>query len=131
MHRVASAQPDDLGRAAADIKDDRIGHARIQQRRAARDHEARLLGGRDDLELDPHLVAHATEELAAIGGAAAGLGRHRARGADPALGDLAGADPERVERAVHCRRAQRAGRLQAFAQPDDPRERIDHAKPDA
>src|ERR1700675_824521 len=90
------AQPDDLGRAAADIEDQRVRNARVQERRAAGDDQPGLLGPRDDLELDPDLLAHPVEKRGAIVGAAAGLGRNIAAGGDRALADLAGAHPERL-----------------------------------
>ncbi len=68
-------QPDDLGRAAADVEDDRVGDARVEQRGAAGDDEARLLGGRDDLEVDADRLAHPVDEAGAIRRLAAGLGR--------------------------------------------------------
>ncbi len=117
-----------LGRAAADVEDQRIGNARMQERRTAGDHQPRFLGSRDDLELDADLVAHPIEEGSAIIGAAAGLGRDIAAGGDPALTDLAGAHPERLDRAGHRRFGQLAAGGQPLAEPHDAGERVDDAK---
>ena len=57
------------------------------------DDQPRLLGGRDDLELDADLLAHPGEKRVAIGRPPARLGRDVAAGGDVALADLAGADP--------------------------------------
>ena len=48
--------------------------------------------GRDDLERDAGLVAHPVDEIAAVDGAAAGLGRDRARQRDVAAAQFVGAD---------------------------------------
>src|SRR4051794_41973675 len=98
------AQPDDLGRAAADIEYDRVRKPGVQQRRAAGHDQPRLLGGRDDPDLDPDLVANAGQKPAAVPGAPARLGRalagHRylapAHLAGPAPPPLARAAPSRV-----------------------------------
>ena len=123
------AQPDDLGRAAANIEYDRIRKTRVQQRRAAGYDQPRLLGGRDDLDLDPDLVAHARQEVVAIDGAPARLGRDIAADRDLALTDLAGAYPQSLDRARHGRLGQSAARREPLAKPDDPRKRIDDPEP--
>jgi len=100
----------------------------MQERRTAGDHQPCLLGSRDDLELDADFVAHPVEEGSAIIGAAARLGRDIAAGGDPALTDLAGAHPKRLDRARHRRLGELATVGQPLAQPHDAGERIDHAK---
>ena len=121
-HTVAGAmpaQPHDLGRAAADIEDERVRNARMQQRRAAGDDEPGLLGGGDDLELDADLVAHAVEKLGAILGAAAGFGCDITAGHDLALAELAGADPQGLDRPRHRRLGEPAGGREALTQTHD------------
>ena len=76
--------PDELGRAAADVEEDGAGGRRIDQRGAAGDGEACLGLARDDLELEPGLGAHALDELGAVLGRAAGLGGDQAGAARPA-----------------------------------------------
>ena len=46
----------------------------------------------------------------------------------PRLSHLGAADPQRVDRAQDRRLAQQAGAGDAFAEPDDARERVDHAE---
>src|SRR6267143_1591233 len=67
-------------------------------------------------------------ERGAIFGAAAGLGRDIAAGGDLALADLAGAHPERLDRAGHRRFGQLAAGGQPLAKPHDAGERVDDAK---
>src|SRR5581483_932670 len=104
------AQPDDLGRAAADIEDDRVRKTRVEQRRAAGHHQPRLLRGRDDLDVDTDLVADPREKLAAIDRAPACLGRNVTAEQYLAVVDLAGAYPQRLDRARHRGLGQPAAR---------------------
>ena len=69
--------------------------------------------------------AHALDELAAVDGAAAGLGRDRARQGDVAAAQLVGADGERGDGAVHGALGELAGLGQALAQADDARKGVD------
>ena len=73
-----------LGRAAADVEDQRRPIAGLEQLVAAQDGEPRFLRGLDDVEHDAGLVAHPLGELAAVGGTAAGFGGDRARERDVA-----------------------------------------------
>src|SRR5256885_16477148 len=66
-----------LGRAAADVEDQRRAVARLEQFVAAEDGQPGLLLRLDDVEDDPRRFAHALDEFAAVGGSAAGLGRDR------------------------------------------------------
>src|SRR5215471_10029192 len=76
------SQPDNLGRAPADVENKGIGDAGMQQWSAARDDEARLLAARDDLDLEPDLFVHPGKKSLAISRAAAGLGGDVATGFD-------------------------------------------------
>ncbi len=125
----AEAQPDDLGRSATDIEDNGVGHPRIEQRGAAADDETCLLDGRDDLDLEADLVAHAAEELVAIRRAAACLGRDIAPGGDRREAILSAQTLRALDGAHHRPSDKRAGRGQPFTEPNDARERIDDAKP--
>src|SRR6185312_11600253 len=75
------------------------------------------------------LVAHAPQEITAVDGAPARLGRDIAADRDLALTDLAGAYPQRLDRARHRRLGQSAARREPLAEPDDPRERVDDPEP--
>ena len=92
---------------------------------AAEHGEPRLLLGADDLEADAGLAPDPLDEMAAVDGAPAGLGRDRAGEADPAALQFLGADGERGDGAVHRRFGKLAGRRHAFAHADDAREGVD------
>ena len=68
---------------------------------------------------------HALDEIAAVDGAAAGLGGDRARQRRPPAAQFVGADRERAERPLHRRVADPAAGRQALAEADDPREGVD------
>src|SRR5439155_24884472 len=114
-----TAKPHNRRRAAADIEDEGVGNARVQPRRAAGDDEPGLLGGGDDLELNADLVAHAVEKLGAILGAAASFGCDITAGHDLALAELAGADPQGLDRPRHRRLGEPAGGREALTQTHD------------
>src|SRR6185437_4365026 len=120
--------PHQLGRAAADIEQDRATARGVEQRRAA-DHRKRRLGlAVDHFELDTGFGLNAIPEAIGVRGRAAGLGRDQAKAAGlPGL-DLVAADRERSNGALDRRFADAAGGGDALAQPDDPGEGIDHAK---
>ena len=100
-----------------------------QQRRAAGEGERRLLVIADDLDLDPGLAPDPADELGAIVGAPAGLGRDAAGMGHALAAHLAGADLEGLDGAVHGGAGERAARTQPLAQADDSRERVDDAEP--
>ena len=68
------------------------------------------------------------DELAAIGGDAAGLGGDQPRARHRAPPHLVGADLERLDGAVHGRVGQPARAQHAFAETDDAGERVDDEK---
>ncbi len=76
---IALVDQHQLGRAAADVEDQRRSVPGLEQFVAAEYREPRLFGRRDDVEHDPGFAANALGELPAVGGAAAGFGRDRAR----------------------------------------------------
>ena len=120
--------PDQFGRAAADVEQDGAPPLRIEQRRAA-DHGERRLGlAVDHLEPDAGLGGDPVPKAVGVRGRAAGFGRDQPQ----ALGllglDLVAADAQRGDGAFDRGLADAAGRRDALAEPDDPRERIDHAK---
>ena len=120
--------PDQFGRAAADVEQDRAPPLGVEQRRAA-DHGKRRLGlAVDHLEPDAGLGGDAGPKAVGIGGRAAGLGCDQPQAFGLAVADLVAADAERRDGAVDRRLADGTGRGNAFAQPDDPRKRIHHAK---
>ena len=127
LGRIA-LDPDQFGRAAADIEQDRAPPLGVEQRRAA-DHGKRRFGlAVDHLEPDAGLGSDAVAKAVGIGGGAAGLGRDQPQAVGLAVADLVAADAERRDGAVDRRLADGTGRGNTFAEPDDPRERIDHAK---
>ena len=120
--------PDQLGRAAADIEQDGAPPLYVEQRRAT-DHGQRRFGlAIDHLEPDAGLARDAGAKAVGIGGGAAGLGCDQPQAAGLAIADFIAADAERRDGAVDRRLADRAGCRNAFAEPDDPRKRIHHAK---
>ena len=69
-----------------------------------------------------------SQEFDAVAGRAAGLGRDQARAGDAAVAHLVAADAQRLDRAHDRGLAQPAGAGDALAEPDDARERVDHAE---
>ena len=122
----AAAQPNELGGAATDIEQDHTLGRRIDQRRAAGGGQPRLGLAIDDLQFDADLAADALQEIETVAGRAAGLGRDQARAGDAAVAHLGAADAQGVDRAQDRGLAQDAGAGDAFAEPDDARERVNH-----
>jgi hypothetical protein len=85
------------------------------------------LGCRDDLDIETGFRAHAVQELVAVAGAAAGLGRHATAMGDAAARDLAGADLQRLDGAAHGVFGERAVAREALAETHNAREGIDDA----
>ena len=128
LDRRHAAEPHQFRRAAADVEQDHALRRRIDQRRAAGRRKPRLGLAIDDLKLDADLLAHPRQEFVAVAGGAAGFGRDQPRPGDAAVADLVAADAQRIDRARDRRFAQHARTGDALAQPDDARERIDHAE---
>ena len=76
----------------------------------------------------PVSAATRSRKPSAFGGRAAGFGRDQPQALCLFGLDLVAADAERGDGALDRGVADTAGRRDALAQPDDPRERIDHAK---
>src|SRR3546814_9914400 len=87
-----------------------------------------LFGGRDHIERDAGLAPHPPDQLVAIDGAAARLGRDRARQGDVAANQLVGANRERGDGAVYRRVADPAAAVQPFAQANDAGKGVDDDK---
>ena len=103
---------------------------RIDQRRAA-DHRKRRLGlAVDHFESDAaSRRPRGRETLGAFDGGAAGFGCDQPqRACRLCVFDLVAADGERGDGAFDRGLADAAGGRNAFAEPDDPRKRVDHAK---
>src|SRR5690606_24916972 len=124
-----NGQPADLGRSAADVEHDRARPVVAQQRCTAAEGKLCFHVAGDNLDFQPGLLPHAGEELVAVGGPPAGLGRDAARPGDAPVPHLAGADLERGHGAVHGRFRQQAGAGQPLAEPDDARIGVDHTEP--
>ena len=125
---AAAAEPHQLRRAAADIEQDHAVGRRIDQRRAARGGEPRFGLAIDDFEVDANLVADALEKIEAVGRRAAGFGGDQPGPGDTAVPHFGAADAQGVDRTQDRRLAEQAGGCDAFAEPDDPRERVDDAE---
>ena len=119
---------DELGRAAADVEDQGRAVAGLEQPVAAEHGKPRLFLGRDDLEADAGLAPHPLDEVAAVDRAAAGLGGDRTGEAHPAAAQFLGAYGQRGDGAVHRAVGKLARGRHAFAEPDDPRESVDHGE---
>ncbi len=121
--------PDQFGRAAADVEQDGAPPLRVEQRRAA-DHGKRRLGlAIDHLEPDAGFGRDPVPKTVGVGGGAAGFGRDQPQAFCLFGLDLVAADAERGDGALDRGIADAAGRRDALPQPDDPGERIDHAEP--
>ena len=107
--RLPTTEPDQLGRAAADVEQDDAFGRGVDQRCAAGGGEQRLGLAIGDLEIEPDDFAHPLEELAAVDGRTTGLGRDQPRAGDAAVVHLVAADRERFKRAANRHRAQPAG----------------------
>ena len=126
--RLALLDQHQLGRSAADVEDQRRPVARLEQLVAAEHRQPRFLLRGDDLQRDAGLALDPVDEIAAVDGAAAGLGRDRARQGDMAAPELVGADRQRLDRPVHRSLGEIAAGRQALAQPDDAREGVEHGE---
>ena len=101
---------------------------RIEQRRAA-DHGERRFGlAIDHLKPDAGLGGDPVPKTVGIRRRAAGFGRDQPQALGLSGVDLVAANAERGDGAFDRGVADAAGRRDALAEPDDPRERIDHAK---
>ncbi len=125
---ATQAQPDQLRAAAADIEDERIAVAVIDERRAAFRRQRRLLRRGDDIELDPAFLGDAGEKLLAVARLAADLRRDAAHMGDADATHLVRADAERLDGSVHRPLRQLAGQADALAKADNARETVDDAK---
>ena len=100
----------------------------IEQRRAA-DHGERCFGlAIDHLQPDAGLGGDPVAKAFGVRGRAAGFGRDQPQPLCLLGLDLVAANAERGDGALDRGLADAAGRRNALAEPDDPRERIDHAK---
>src|SRR5690606_28592836 len=120
-----ATEPDDLGRAAANVEDDdRIGAGR-RPRGAAGDGERGLGALVDDLELELGLAPDTLHEVDAVCRRPAGFGGDQPGAGDAAMVHLALADLQRLDGALHRAFAEPAARRKPFAEPHDSREGID------
>ena len=127
-HGAAAVEPNQLRGATTDVEQDHAFGRRIDQWRAAGRGKPSLALAIDNFKLDADLVADALEKFEAVAGGAAGLGRNQPRTGDAAVTHLGAADPQRIDRTQDRGLAQTAGAGDALAEPDDARERIDHAE---
>ena len=123
------AQPHQLRRTAADIEEDDAGRGGIEQLGAAGRRQPCLGRGIDDLELEAGLLGDAGAEFFAVLGRAAGLRGDEPRPPHAARAHLVATDQQRLDRPFDRRLADAARSSHAFAETNDARERVDHAKP--
>ncbi len=110
--------PDQLGRAAADIHHQKLLGLGRDQRRAGHHGQLRFFLGLDDFQLQPRLALDDRDEFAGIGRAAAGLGRDKAHLGHVMARQLALTNLERANRACHRGARQAARCLKPLAQLD-------------
>ena len=123
---AAEVEPDQLGRAAADVEHQREIAAEIDQRGTAGDCQLGLRLAADDGDVEPGLGARPLQELVRVGGEPAGLGGDQT-GADHLVPpDLGRTHFQRIDRALDGGLRQTAARGDALTEPDDARERVDH-----
>ena len=127
LARIA-LDPDQFGRTAADVEQDGAASLGIEQRRTA-DHGQCGFGlAIDHLELDAGLGRNPVHEAVGVRRRAAGFGCDQPQPLCLFRLDLVAADAQRRDGAIDRGLADAAGRRNPLAQPDDPGERIDHAK---
>ena len=125
---VAEVEPDQFGRTAADVEDERAFVVAVEQGRHAARGEACFLRRRDDVEVQAGFGGDAFDEGGAVCGCAAGLRRDRAGAGYAALAHLHRADADRLDRAGHGGVGEFARLRQAFAEAHGARERVEDAK---
>ena len=106
----------------------RPGHVGIEQGLAAGEHELRLFAAGYDFQLDAGFPDHPGDEFVAVRGAPAGVGGDATRPLDTAAAHLAGTDTQTRDGARHGRFGEDAPSAETFAETDDTREGVDHAK---
>lgn len=125
---LAHPEPDEFGRAAANIEQHHTFGLPVRERSAAGRREMRLHLAREHLEFELQLLTHAGEKSCAIARDTAGFGGHEADARDAAFIDLLAADREGFERAAHRALGEVAGCRDPLPQPHDAREGVDHAE---
>ena len=118
----------ELGRAATDVEDQRGAIARFEHQMASTRRQPRFLAGVDDVEENAGFAIDARDEIGAIFGAAARLGRDSPREVNAAPHKLVRTDFQRRNRAFDGCIADPPARAQSFAKAHDPRKSIDHGK---
>ncbi len=121
-------KPHHLGRATADINDNRMTVAWIEERCAAGKRQRRLLAAADNVEPNAGLGLDSGDKLGAIVGATAGFRCDSANAADMAAPHFVGTGLERVDRTVHGRLGQVPAGMDAFAEAHYAGECIDDAE---
>ena len=118
-----------LGRAAADVEDQRGPVAWLEQFVAAEHREPGFLLRPDDVEDDSGLATHPLGELGAVGGTAASFGRDRPRDRYVPPAKLVRAHRQRADRPVHRLFRKLAVLRQTLAEANDPGEGVDNGEP--
>ena len=127
LRRIA-LDPNQFGRAAADVEQD--GAAPLGSSSGEQPVTARAASVSRSITSSRMPVSAATRCMKSVGirRRAAGLGRDQPQPLGLPGMDLVAANAQRGNGAVDRGLADAAGRRDALAEPDDPRERIDHAK---
>ncbi len=120
--------PNQFRRPAADVEQDGAPPVRVKQRRTT-GHRQRCFGlAIDHFKPDAGLGRHPVHEAVGIRRRAAGFGGDQTQAFGPLRLDLVAADAEGGDGAVDRGVADAAGRRDPLPEPDDARERVDHAK---
>ena len=124
----ALLQPDDLGRAAADVEYQCAAIASADQGRATFGGQVGFLFRRDHLEVEARLVTGAPDQRVGICGQARCLGGDDAHAGHAMLGNPLRTDFQRGDGAVEGGIRQKPALAHPLAQPHDAGEGIHHAE---
>ncbi len=120
--------PAEFGAATADIEDQGMGHLGIEQLHTAMDGQARLLVGRDDLQLETGGAKDPGKKGIAVSRPPASFGGDRADPGDAIPAHLTGAYLERLEGSRHGGLGQAPAPTHTLAKPHDSGEGVDDLK---
>ena len=120
--------PDQFGRSAADVEQNGAPALRIEQWRAADHGKGCFRLAVDHFKPDAGLGCNPLHEAIGVRRRAAGFGCDQSQAPRLPGADFVAANAQSGDGAVDRGIADVTGRRDAFAEPDDPRERIDHAK---
>ncbi len=120
--------PDQFGRPAANVEQNGAPALRIEQWRTADDGECRFRLAVDHLQPDAGLGRHPVPKALGIQRSPAGFRRNQPQAFGLSGADFVAANAQCGDGPVDRGIADITGRRDTLAEPDDPRERIDHTK---